>query len=206
MSTDEYDWIFDFTLQFLESEKFDAAVMDFVDERCHAFDQEEENKLIYTSIHKEFCEHVEVLIQSNLGELGITTDIFLESCKKARNSRDINATVFERLIAMDDFQTFKKIMATRNTELQVESMSYLQVDKKSSRSSKSHLGVAGAKDTDNEPVVKFSSRLMDPDELKRQKELEDEFLASLENMPEEEVGCGGVLVCHRHCLLLYLIL
>ena len=69
------DWIFDFVLQFLESNKFDAAgilsflflvhfilyhflVMDFVDEKCVAFDNEEENKFIYTDIHKEFKDHV----------------------------------------------------------------------------------------------------------------------------------------------------
>ena len=33
------------------------------------------------------CDHVETLIQSNLGELGITTYIFIESCTKARNTR-----------------------------------------------------------------------------------------------------------------------
>ena len=52
------DWIFDYVLQFLESDKFDAAVMDFVDEKCYAFDNNEENKFIYTDIYHEFLEHV----------------------------------------------------------------------------------------------------------------------------------------------------
>jgi len=30
--TEAYDWVFDYSLVFLESDKFDAAVMDFVDE------------------------------------------------------------------------------------------------------------------------------------------------------------------------------
>jgi hypothetical protein len=67
-STEEYDWLFDFALQFLESDKFDAAVMDFVDEKCFVFDNDEENKLIYTDIHGEFKEHIEALMSSNLGE------------------------------------------------------------------------------------------------------------------------------------------
>jgi hypothetical protein len=45
-------------LQFLESDKFDAAVMDFVDEKCYVFDNDEENKFIYTDIYHEFLEHV----------------------------------------------------------------------------------------------------------------------------------------------------
>ena len=37
MPTDENDWLFDFVLQFLESDRFDSAVMDFVDEKCEVF-------------------------------------------------------------------------------------------------------------------------------------------------------------------------
>jgi ankyrin repeat protein len=52
------DWIFDFVLQFLGSDRFDAAVMDFVDENCHIFENNEENKFIYTDIYQEFLDHV----------------------------------------------------------------------------------------------------------------------------------------------------
>ena len=121
-SMDEHDWIFDFVLQFLESDKFDAAVMDFVDEKCFVFENEEENKFEYTDIHKEFRDHIEALISSNLGELGITSETFFESCEKGRNNRDINKQVFERMIAMEDFETFKKLMTKRNMELQLETI------------------------------------------------------------------------------------
>jgi hypothetical protein len=118
----EFDWIFDFVLQFLESDKFDAAVMDFVDEKCIIFDSEEENKFIYTDIHRDFRDHVETLISSNLGELDISLEKFYESCVKGRHGRDINQAVFERLIAMDDFTTFKRLMVKRNMELQLEAL------------------------------------------------------------------------------------
>jgi hypothetical protein len=120
--SDQFDWVFDFTLQFLESDKFDAAVMDFVDEKCDAFDADDENKFVYTDIHREFRDHVESLITSNLGELGITPTMFYESCEKARHSRDINRAVFERLLSMEDFDTFKRIMVKRNMELQIEAL------------------------------------------------------------------------------------
>lgn len=192
--TDEYDWIFDFTLQFLESESFDASIMDFVDEKCFVFDDEEENKLVYTEIHREFCTHVEALINSNLGELGITSEMFLESCTKAKDSRDINSTVFERLIAMDDFQTFKKIMCTRNTELQMESIQQLQAIVSSSRGGgRTAPGMERGMDAKGSsrgaPTVDttVANALLDPEELRRQKEEEDDFLESLDKMPEEEV-------------------
>ena len=39
-------------MQFLESDRFDAAIMDFVDEKCFVFDNEEENKFIYSGDNK----------------------------------------------------------------------------------------------------------------------------------------------------------
>lgn len=96
------DWVFDFALQFLESDKFDAAVMDFVDEKCDVFDAEDENKFIYSDIHRDFRDHIEALITSNLGELGITPQMFYESCERGRHHRDINRAVFERLLRCVD--------------------------------------------------------------------------------------------------------
>ena len=120
--SEEHDWIFDYVLQFLESERFDAEVMDFVDDNCEQFDSEEENKLVYTDIHQEFKRHIETLIESNLGALGISSEMFMDACEKGRHGRDINTVVFERMMAMDDFMTFKKIMVKRNTELQLEAL------------------------------------------------------------------------------------
>lgn len=126
MSSEDYDWIFDFVLQFIESEKFDASVMDFIDEHCDAFDSEDENKFVYTDIHRDFKEHMDGLISSNLGELGINSEMFFEACERGRNTRDINRLVFEKLLAMEDFVTFKKLMVKRNIELQVEAMKRFQ--------------------------------------------------------------------------------
>lgn len=96
--------------------------MDFVDENCAVFENNEENKFSYTVIHTAFKEYVEVFMASNLGEIGITTELFLESCDKARNNRRINQIVFERLACLDDFMIFKKLMIRRNLELQLEAV------------------------------------------------------------------------------------
>lgn len=37
---------------------FDAVIMDFVDENCLVFDNDEENKFIYTDLHNQFKEIV----------------------------------------------------------------------------------------------------------------------------------------------------
>jgi hypothetical protein len=183
--SEEYDWIFDFVLQFLESDKFDAAIMDFVDEKCFVFEDNDENKLIYTDIHKEFCEHVDALLTSNLGEVGITNDQFLESCEKARSGRDINATVFERLVAMDDFQTFKKIMTKRNTELQLEAIKSFQVNTpypSKGGGPKKHF----SEDFKSSETTTTNNQL-DPEELLALKEAEIMELQEMENLHEEEM-------------------
>lgn len=189
---EEYDWIFDFVLQFLESDKFDAAVMDFVDEKCFVFEEEDENKLIYTDIHREFCEHVEALISSNLNEVGISNDQFLESCEKARSGRDINATVFERLVAMDDFQTFKKIMTKRNTELQLEAIRTFKVNtpfptKSVKLSTKSNENESKTMEEDEDEEYQNDVPLMDPEDLRALKEAEINELEALDAMQEEEL-------------------
>ena len=117
-----YYYSFDYAIVFLESDKFDAAVMDFVDEKCDVFDSEDENKFVYSDIHNEFREHIEALITSNLGEVGVTVEMFYESCELAGQSRDVNRAVFERMLAMEDFNTFKRIMVKRNMELQILAM------------------------------------------------------------------------------------
>lgn len=183
--SDEFDWIFDFVLQFLESDKFDASVMDFIDEKCVYFDSEDENKFIYSEIHKEFKDHVEALISSNLGELGITVELFYESCEKGRHNRDINRAVFERMVAMDDFLTFKKIMVKRNLELQLEAFrSYTYTAPTSSKPSTKQDGV-----TDEEMHQILTSNLMEMELLNKQRELEQaelEQAMALSLLLEEE--------------------
>jgi succinate dehydrogenase flavin-adding protein (antitoxin of CptAB toxin-antitoxin module) len=65
---------------------------------------------------------METIISSHLAELDISTDNFYEACQSSRSSRDINRAVFEKMLAMEDFTVFKKIMVKRNMELQYEAM------------------------------------------------------------------------------------
>lgn len=191
---EDFDWIFDFALQFLESDKFDAAVMDFVDEKCDVFTDDDENKFIYTDIHKEFCEHIESLITANLGELGITNELFLESCEKGRQGRDINTTVYERLTAMDDFQTFKKIMAKRNTELQLESIRTFKVNTPIPSAGKVSAFSASAR---REGKEGDEYDLLTPEEMMALLEADD--MCNLNDMDEEDVRvsyCYGIRQCH----------
>ena len=68
----ENDWFFDIIINFLRSPRWKTPIMSFLDEYCIVFDNEDENKLEYTSIHNEFKKLVEELIGELLAELEVT--------------------------------------------------------------------------------------------------------------------------------------
>jgi hypothetical protein len=46
------DWIFDSILGFFKSPEWSTPILDFIDENSVIFDNEEENKLSFTEVHK----------------------------------------------------------------------------------------------------------------------------------------------------------
>ena len=48
--------------------------MSFLDEFCIQFDNEEENKLEFTSIHVQFKKLVEGLLEELMNDLGVTDE------------------------------------------------------------------------------------------------------------------------------------
>jgi succinate dehydrogenase flavin-adding protein (antitoxin of CptAB toxin-antitoxin module) len=118
---------------------------------------------------------METIISSHLAELDITTDHFYEACQSSRSTRDINRAVFEKMLAMEDFTVFKKIMVKRNMELQYEAMqSYKDFHEVSQYGLESDL-----------------SHLPDPEELEAMLENRDEDAGPSKSY--EQVGTGACL-------------
>ncbi|CAN0178858.1 unnamed protein product, partial [Discosporangium mesarthrocarpum] len=122
----EREWVFDFLLSVFRSPQWDAAVMGFIDENCTVFDNDEENKLNYTSLHEQFKDLVEALCSSSLAEVGVAVQDFVDALDASRLNHKISTAVYEQLMAMNDFVTFKKLMVKRNTELELEAVHALQ--------------------------------------------------------------------------------
>ena len=71
------DWFFDMIIGFLRSPRWKVPVMTFLDEKCVAFDNEDENKLEFTGIHNvsiHILFIVEAGVQTDSGELARRTD------------------------------------------------------------------------------------------------------------------------------------
>ncbi len=56
-----------------------------------------------------------------MAELEITQEMFLEACDKAQ-SDPRHAKIVQQILAVEDFLTFKKLMAKRNAELNAEAL------------------------------------------------------------------------------------
>ena len=119
-------WLVDFVLQVLSAPAWTAPVMGFIDEHCSCFDDGDENKLQYTQIHADFRALVEALLESHLAEIGLTPEDFAAVCAQAPRGSGLHSAVFEQLLALDDFLTFRALMRKRNKELELEAIRALQ--------------------------------------------------------------------------------
>ena len=63
-----------------------------------------------SNCYNVLCLQVETLIAAKLADLSIGTDMLADACTTDRQARDINMNVFNRLVALDDFMYFKKMM------------------------------------------------------------------------------------------------
>ncbi|GMI53522.1 hypothetical protein ScalyP_jg5450 [Parmales sp. scaly parma] len=119
-------WIFDYVSSLLRSPSWEASVFDFIDTHCIIFDNDDENKFAYSDLHGQFRQLIESMISNKLAEVGIAAEDFAAACQSDRFGRDVNKAVYEQMIAMDDFLTFKKLMVRRNMELELEAVKALQ--------------------------------------------------------------------------------
>jgi len=64
--------MFDIIINFFKSPRWKAPILTFIEENCIIFDDEEENKFEFTTVHEEFRRLVEELLGSMMAELGLT--------------------------------------------------------------------------------------------------------------------------------------
>uniref|UniRef100_A0A8B9HPF2 Cilia- and flagella-associated protein 36 n=1 Tax=Astyanax mexicanus TaxID=7994 RepID=A0A8B9HPF2_ASTMX len=86
------------------------------------FDDEEENKLSYTEIHQQYKQLVEKLLESYMQEVGISEQQFLEACSSPFAKSKTLQTLFQPVLATDDFQMFRSLMVQKNVELQLQAL------------------------------------------------------------------------------------
>lgn len=121
MSAAENEWIFDSVINFVKSPLWKVPITSFINENCVIFDDEEENKLEYTDIHKKFKKIVEEMLTNMLNDIGIDEETFAKACIKASDN-PVHKMLLSEIMAVDNFVAFKKLMLKRNRELSQEAL------------------------------------------------------------------------------------
>ena len=112
-------WLTEVLIGFMDSPGWLCPIHDFIDHNCESFEQEEENKLAYTSIYIEYCEMIEGMLQNISRQLNISEEVLVGVVDEALRHRKISFH-FELVLATVDFLVFKRIMVNRNIEIKVE--------------------------------------------------------------------------------------
>ncbi|CAI2364461.1 unnamed protein product [Moneuplotes crassus] len=124
-ATEDKSWLIDLILSFFHSAEWKAPVLSFIEEKCIVFDDEEENKLEYTIIHKEFKELAEKLIEAMLWELGATSEMFGEAFAKASTTPGYQK-ISKIIESIDNYEIFAKMMRKKNAALNEAAFKILQ--------------------------------------------------------------------------------
>ena len=88
------------------SPEFSALQTAFYTRNAHHFTEDEENKLIYTTIFQEYLGTIERYIEEHLAD--VRMDEFASMLK--RRPDEIDGPLFEMLLSFSDFQVFKEMM------------------------------------------------------------------------------------------------
>ncbi|XP_029525069.1 cilia- and flagella-associated protein 36 isoform X5 [Oncorhynchus nerka] len=151
---EDSEWVVESIAGYLGSPEWVIPYTDFLENKCTVFDDEDENKLTYTEIHQQYKHLVEKLLETYMQEVGIDEQQFLEACSSpfaksktlqpggtSRAHRSVcltrplrlhckqsrtRKTVFQPVLATDDFQMFRSLMVQKNMELQLQALQVIK--------------------------------------------------------------------------------
>uniref|UniRef100_A0A8B9JBF4 Cilia- and flagella-associated protein 36 n=1 Tax=Astyanax mexicanus TaxID=7994 RepID=A0A8B9JBF4_ASTMX len=72
--------------------------------------------------HQQYKQLVEKLLESYMQEVGISEQQFLEACSSPFAKSKTLQTLFQPVLATDDFQMFRSLMVQKNVELQLQAL------------------------------------------------------------------------------------
>ncbi|XP_008303230.1 cilia- and flagella-associated protein 36, partial [Stegastes partitus] len=122
MAEDDSEWVVESIVGYLGSPEWVIPVTDFMENKCTVFDDEDENKLSYTEIHQQYKRLVEKLLETYMQEVGINEQQFLDACTSPFARSKTLQSVFQPVLATDDFQMFRSLMVQKNMELQLQAL------------------------------------------------------------------------------------
>ncbi|KAM6956248.1 LOW QUALITY PROTEIN: cilia- and flagella-associated protein 36 [Aplochiton taeniatus] len=120
MAEEDSEWVVESIAGYLGSPEWVIPVTDFMENK-YSFDDEDENKLTHTEIHHQYKNLVEKLLENTCRRFCINEQQFLDACLLPFAKSQTLQTVFQPVLATDDFQMCS-LMVQKNMELQLQAL------------------------------------------------------------------------------------
>ncbi|XP_054052780.1 cilia- and flagella-associated protein 36 isoform X2 [Rissa tridactyla] len=118
----DVEWVVDTIAGFLRGPAWSCPILEFMEQKCEVFDDEEESKLSYTEIYQEYQALVEKLLEDCLKEVGINEEKFQEAFSSPLAKTHTSQAILQTVLAAEDFRLFKKMMVQKNIEMQLQAI------------------------------------------------------------------------------------
>uniref|UniRef100_A0A8B9NQ72 Cilia- and flagella-associated protein 36 n=1 Tax=Accipiter nisus TaxID=211598 RepID=A0A8B9NQ72_9AVES len=118
----DVEWVVDTIAGFLRGPAWSIPILEFMEQKCEVFDDEEESKLSYTEIYQEYQALVEKLLEDYLKEVGINEEKFQEAFSSPLAKTHTSHAILQTVLAAEDFRLFKKMMVQKNIEMQLQAI------------------------------------------------------------------------------------
>ncbi|NWR72738.1 CFA36 protein, partial [Centropus unirufus] len=122
----DVEWVVDTIAGFLRGPAWSIPILEFMEQKCEVFDDEEESKLSYTEIYQEYQALVEKLLEDHLKEVGINEEKFQEAFSSPLAKTHTSQAILQTVLAAEDFRLFKKMMVQKNIEMQLQALRIIE--------------------------------------------------------------------------------
>ncbi|NXE05060.1 CFA36 protein, partial [Lophotis ruficrista] len=122
----DVEWVVDTIAGFLRGPAWSVPILEFMEQKCEVFDDEEESKLSYTEIYQEYQALVEKLLEDYLKEVGINEEKFQEAFSSPLAKTHTSQAILQTVLAAEDFRLFKKMMVQKNIEMQLQAITIIK--------------------------------------------------------------------------------
>ena len=106
-----------------ESREWALMVQGFLVEHCRSFDASEENRLEWYELHQQLVSMMESMLEAELSKLGVGVEEFVQRLQASR-TRSCQAAreLVDAVLAMDDFNEFKRMMLQLKADLDLANL------------------------------------------------------------------------------------
>mmetsp|Transcript_23476 Transcript_23476/g.51500 ORF Transcript_23476/g.51500 Transcript_23476/m.51500 type:complete len:448 (-) Transcript_23476:241-1584(-) len=118
-------WLGDYILGILKSPTWTLPIAEFKDQHCEMWEDVEEFTFDHSKCHNEFRNLVISLFEAHLLEVMITPEQFDHFCESGLEQNErVHRALVEVLLAVDDFLSFKAMMARHAADLTAEVVAF----------------------------------------------------------------------------------